>query len=784
MKIFRNEFLKLWKNPVNLIVVFLLIFANIGFWLFTQSPQQISSFNYNEFSSLKTRYDKIEIKDSLSAIKDKISEISLFEQFEIYTSLPDVALNKKDFYDPIFSDIDFIFAYETFVQQSDIRSEKTVFSELYDYYSLLNNYPSYVQQVRNNIELLKGQPIWSLYSLSKKEYYQKLDEMYEKLSDVTPYSINYFSFEKLLLFNSNIILLIAGVYLFFVIFHIEEKGNMNELLLVTKNGRTKTTIGKLVLLVTALLSISVLATLFEVLFAQTMYGSIDWSAPVQSVPSLSTVPYKVSLFDWYCIRILLHSLGIIVLSLFFGMFYFLFESKKFSVFLYTSILILSAFTYITISDNMAVNWIKYVNPFALTQLTYLLEEYRNLELFEYSMPIVNLSFILLIVLTILSIITILRKRLTIPRLNWATSLHAIKNRFRYYDRLNIFGFELHKLFVVHKGWLIIVLIIVLQGYFTYQTVNNKSLQDNQQQLSEYYSKNGGELNEEKIDWIEAENLKYQLLQNGLLLASKDYQMSKISQDQYYGIVDLYIEQSSERNIFLQFYDHYQQTRSKNLVYPKGYQALFSMNTDSRDLRSTYIMMIGLVFLLSPIVAQDKEENLNSLFKITKNGNLSLRVVRIKIGAMISIVSVFLFTLIDYLSFSYLYSMESWEALIVDVVPQNFALVSQYVLNLALWQYFALLILVRLFAIILIALFIILCSTISKSIVVSYLISISVLFAPIFIRNLNPSALNFVSPERLLMGNTYLFGSNNLGSLMIFVIIFISIYVFLVKHDLD
>ncbi len=320
MKIFRNEFLKLWKNPINLIVVFLLIFANTGFWLFTQSPQQISSFNYNEFSSLKTRYDKIEIKDSLSAIKDKISEISLFEQFEIYTSLPDVALNKKDFYDPIFSDIDFIFAYETFVQQSDIRSEKTVFSELYDYYILLNNYPSYVQQVRNNIELLKGQPIWSLYSLSKKEYYQKLDEMYEKLSDVTPYSINYFSFEKLLLFNSNIMLLIAGVYLFFVIFNIEEKGNMNELLLVTKNGRTKTTIGKLVLLVTALLSISVLATLFEVLFAQTMYGSIDWSAPVQSVPSLSTVPYNVSLFVWYCIRILLHSLGIIVLSLFFGMF--------------------------------------------------------------------------------------------------------------------------------------------------------------------------------------------------------------------------------------------------------------------------------------------------------------------------------------------------------------------------------------------------------------------------------------------------------------------------------
>lgn len=152
--------------------------------------------------------------------------------------------------------------------------------------------------------------------------------------------------------------------------------------------------------------------------------------------------------------------------------------------------------------------------------------------------------------------------------------------------------------------------------------------------------------------------------------------------------------------------------------------------------------------------------------------------------MISIVSVFLFTLIDYLSFSYLYSMESWEALIVDVVPQNFALVSQYVLNLALWQYFALLILVRLFAIILIALFIILCSTISKSIVVSYLISISVLFAPIFIRYLNPSALNIVSPERLLMGNTYLFGSNNLGSLMIFVVIFISIFVFLVKHDLD
>jgi hypothetical protein len=196
------------------------------------------------------------------------------------------------------------------------------------------------------------------------------------------------------------------------------------------------------------------------------------------------------------------------------------------------------------------------------------------------------------------------------------------------------------------------------------------------------------------------------------------------------------------------------------------------------------MMIGLVFMLSPIVAQDKEENLNSLFKITKNGNLSLRVVRIKIGAMISIVSVFLFTLIDYLSFSYLYSMESWDALIVDVVPQNFSLVSQYVLNLTLWQYFALLILVRIFAIILIALFIILCSTISKSIVVSYLISVSVLFAPIFIRYLNPSALNFVSPERLLMGNTYLFGSNNLGSLMIFVVIFISIFVFLVKHDLD
>lgn len=757
--------------------------TNIGLWFFTQSPQQIDSFDYNEYSSLKANYDKKVINDSLETIKVKIDEISLYEQFEVYKSLPDFALNKKDFYNPIFNDINFIIEYES-IKKIDVWSEKNLYSELYNYYNLLNDYPSYVQQVRKNIGYLKNQPIWSLYSNSKMEYYHNLDEMYAELSDVKPISINYISFEKLLLFNSNIILLIVGVYIFFMIFNIEEKEQMNELLLVLPNGRTKTTIHKLLLLIAVMICIGVVVSILEIFITQSLFGSINWNAPVQSVPSLVTVPYNISLINWYLLRILFQTLGVTVLSLLFGMFYYIFKNRKIGIFFYTLMLIIGAITYLLISDNMSISWIKYLNPFVLTQLSFLLKEYRSFDIWEYSISLASVVSILIITLLIFSIAIIIKKRVALTKLEWSLKLKTMKSNHEYFEKLGIYGHELHKLLIVQKGWFIIVLVFIMQGYFTYQTVSNISSFENQRQLAEYYFKHGGQLDQEKINWIEDEYLKYQQLQNNLVLASNNYQTNRISEYEYYMIVDKYIEQSNEKSIFLEFYDHYQRLNSENLIYPNGYQALFSMNTPSRDSRNSLIMMIGLIFLLSPIVSQDAESNLGKLFKITKYGNLSLRLKRIKIGVIVSICSVLIFTFIELIAFSYLYNMVSWNSLMIDILPMNFIINNHNILNLALWQYYVILIIIRIFAATLLAMLIMSFSIVSRSIVISYLFSISVIFIPIVFRYFGTSAFEIITLDRLMMGNVYLYAGINFFSVISFAVVYSIAYVFLLKFDLE
>lgn len=779
MKLLFNEFIKLWNKPSVIISVLLLIVVNSGLWFISMSVQQSNSYNYKDYIVLKSSYDSKPLQDAFESINETVHNLESYKQYEVYQSIPDVIPSKEEFFDEIFNDFRFINEYQSYVDEHDLHYQYLLYSEVQTYYQQIIDYQRYVGGVKQNTEKLKKMPVWKSYSSGKQAYYEDLELLYAKLDDVTLESTNHISVESILSINSSLLLLIFALFLVLSIFNIDESSKMDDLLLITKYGRSRTTFHKVLVLIFSVSAISFLIHGVELFVSQVNYGWINWNIPVQSIPSLYTVPYKLSLGGWYIWMVLGRTLALVALSCLFGAFYHFFSNKKHSILLYNLVLVLSAFAFIMISDTMAIVWLKYINLYALINTQTLLSQYRIIEFFNFVIPVSQIHMILIGVILLGSFFTIFIKRLSQKRLDIKFKLNFNKFSNALFKRLNLFTFEGYKLFVMQKGWIVVLIVVSILGSFISQTMGSYTILDSQRQLANYYGEYGGELTQDKISWIENENERYLMMQQNLQEAANQYQNEEISSEVYYQIIDNYTIETADRNLFLDYYAHYLERESNVLIYPTGYQTLFSMNTNARDFRNSIILLLGIIFVLSPIVSQDREQKMDELYSVTKKGGFNLKRSKVILGIGYATVYICLFTFVELLAFSFVYTMSAWNAHVMDVLPQNLEIQSQWILNLQLWQYFGFVLMLRIATASAIAVIIIGISRLFRSPLITYVVSIAVFFVPIMLKYIGNRAFELLSVDCLLMGNAFVYnGMNVFNILVIFGFAFVLLFQFL------
>ena len=768
MKLLYKEFSKLWNRPALMLGVLLLVAINSGLWFVSTSIQQSNTYNYHNYNALQSYYDTMPIQDAMDSINNMVVNLDLYQQYERYQSIPDTIPNKVEYFDDAFNDYEFIQIYQSYVDTYDLHDQVKLHAALQTYFQQIVDYQQYVNNVKDNFQQLKTLPVWSLYSKGKQQYYDDLDLLYSQLKDVTPVITNHLGFESVLSINATLLLSLFGMFLVLSIFGLDETTKMDDLLLMTEKGRSRTTFNKVLVLVLTLSGVALLVYGLEMVLTQLMQGEISWGVPVQSIPALYTVPFQATLGQWYLQIVLKRILALVTLSLLFGAFYHLFSNKRYSIYLFITLLGLSAFVFIMITDTALLVWLKYLNLFALLSTHVLFRQHRIIELFSFVISVPILFLAVNVVILAGSLFTIFTRRLTQKRFAFKFKLRFVKFKELFFEHLNLFRFESYKLFIMQKGWAILLIVASLLGSFFYQTISSYKMLESQRQLAKYYDDHGGVLTQAKIDWIENENERYLVMEQDLQEAAHRYQNEKLSEVTFNQIVDDYIASSAERSLFRDFYSHYLERRSDVLIYPTGYQTLFSMQTNARDFRSSIILLLGLIFILAPIVSQDKEEKMDQLYLITEKGGTPLKRKKLWLALSFSMIYILLFTLMEWLSFSFIYNLQAWQAQIADVLPQNLVIQAPWILNLHLWQYFILILVIRVASTCAIAMIIVGISNMHRTLLTTYVVAIAIFFVPILLKSLGNQIFDAFTVDYLLMGNAFVYhGLNIVNALVLF-----------------
>ena len=153
-------------------------------------------------------------------------------------------------------------------------------------------------------------------------------------------------------------------------------------------------------------------------------------------------------------------------------------------------------------------------------------------------------------------------------------------------KLRIVGFELYKILVIQKGYIFVLILTFLVGNYYSSLTKDDYIRNQDKALNQLYHEYGGVLDEAKVSRIEEVRNDYEVKEIELKKSGGLYREGNITKEDYYEIVSKYSLISEDKRIFEEFYKHYQTRTSDYLVYPSGYQALFSMNSEGRDFRNS------------------------------------------------------------------------------------------------------------------------------------------------------------------------------------------------------
>lgn len=132
----------------------------------------------------------------------------------------------------------------------------------------------------------------------------------------------------------------------------------------------------------------------------------------------------------------------------------------------------------------------------------------------------------------------------------------------------------------------------------------------------YMKELAGNVSEAKKEYLKDEDKRFQNIrrnQQKMMLSGKndEFALNEISKalHPYVGFC-----RAKEKRDFLE------KNKLSTYVYESGYKQLFSMKDNKENLLLLLMGMLLLAFLLSPVFAADKEQNMEELLSLTKNGH--------------------------------------------------------------------------------------------------------------------------------------------------------------------
>lgn len=629
MRLLKYEFLKIITNKLFIITFITLWILNIFFLHYQNYKESKNDIPYKAYKTLE-----IDLKGKTHEEKGKyINET--YERVQSINTIYDIQNNLKST-DPNIKKYAINLQeknkdlYKKYYEESkkpnwkytgNIDKELTFLKKIKKDYETINNYQTSIEEIIEESENLKNISIFKNKDEISLKNITKTATIYKTMLNT---KVNYeigTSVEKISSVNITDFLILILIFILSTIIITEEKEkNLLTIIKITKNGKSKTIITKIISLLISSLLIYILFYGINIIYYFKTLGYGDLTTSIQSISYLSLSTLKVNIYE-YLIILFASKYTFIFLVATITFYLSIDGNNNENILKLCILIIINILIYKNIEITSNINILKSFNLINLLNTEDLFKTYTNLRLYNIIVPktstLLTLELVTIVYFIIGSIIKYLKNTQTIVKEN--KILLKIK-KFKITKNLkfnNIFSFEIYKLLIINKSLIIIILFI------TFTIINyknqNYSLSSNEMYYKNYMEILNGPLTKEKERLIENTLKEYEKAKEEINKINEKREKGEISHLNAMILSQPYEEILSTEKVFTKVENKYKYLKNNpkaSFVYDTGYNKLFRINKTINEY-DIYLIIITIIVILNCFIMEYKTGFINIL-NTTKN----------------------------------------------------------------------------------------------------------------------------------------------------------------------
>ena len=509
------ELSKIWRKKSFILSVCILLAINLFLLWYTNLPDAetppFSAYKaIEEDISLMTEVEKAEY---INGLKNKIDGVNFVQEIQNLQAMGNemgtaIAQQKLDAnpgllerYGELYQSGDYL------VYTDDLMKESTFINELFEEYSKVSEYDTYLESVQQTKNKLNGISIFqntNTDSFSDRNI-EKSAADYKRMDTV---QIRWQPSKGIVLATESIItdvLLFLGTMLFVAGLIIEEKEKrVLYITRATKRGMSEFLLGKLFALLIHTVVFSFVMIASNLIFTAATTGIGDLTVSIQSLAPYMESSLTISIIEYILLSILtkavvLFCFGTILLAVA------IISTKSFMPYFTGMVLLaISSTLYITIPTYSNLCPLKYLNFIGAMETEELYGAYLNLNINETPVSRLMLTCSALALLMLIGVALCLLlylkgnnlelKKIRMPRL------------IRFHPHGNLLRHEAYKVLITNRAALILLCFAVLIGYYGVSQEYHPSV--NEQYYQKMMLQLEGEFTEQKEQLILAEQMRF------------------------------------------------------------------------------------------------------------------------------------------------------------------------------------------------------------------------------------------------------------------------------------
>ena len=667
------EFRKLLMKPVFLLLV--LFMAAVLLVRFYMSCGDLDYVDQALYQKVRVEVSELPYEEALAKLQRDRDGLILVTFSSMFSSSEE----EQEFFSEQFAGIaepygmtvrEMITEYESYAKDAEERQKlQTIFTTLSDQYSYIESYRAFIEELPERAAELEGISVFAHTDSYANRSIKKSLRDYLNLGtiEIRPeydQGVKTIGSDYVSILFVFVLILGAAV----ILFSEEEENGLLKLLRTTRKGHEELAAAKWGTLLLCAAVFSVLIFGGQVLTAGIRLGFEDLSRSLQSVSDFRDCCYQISVGGYLLISVLLPMAAALVFASVTAFLFVLLKKPWIAAGAAALLTGLNYLFYRFLSENAALNVLKFVNLFCLSDVNSRYADYCNIDLFGYPISVLPTVLAVAAVLIIAGgagCIIFFSKGLNLQLRLPFTLNRKVKIR----GSVKTFVQEHYRLYIGAFG-LIAMAVFLFIGYRKID--QDELLLSNADYLYYSYGQEiAGEITDDTVEWFQKKQEELNLEASGgitdtsgmteeertaaIFAARMRSREIEEKQRAVERIMDefIYLEMARGRGIPV----HYISKIQTEPVYNEGTQYLLS----------AMLMLAILCFVFCPVFSQDEESGIGRLVHTTKRGRDHIFFMRYLVMFLFYTAAFLLFFLPQLYHWIRTVRMSDWEAPVQSVL---------------------------------------------------------------------------------------------------------------------